>query len=70
MSDIDAAIAMEYLTRGVIVNKVMVSGIVVRNIELEHLKLVLDFEAGECKFVKCRMDFKFDELLNVVVSAL
>lgn len=73
MSATGTAISMEHLTRGVIVNKVTIYGIVVRIRELEHTKLLrldMDFEAGECKFVKCRKEFNFDLLLNVVVSAL
>ena len=53
MSATGAAICMEYLTQGLIVNEVAIYGIVVSINELEHTKVTklhMDYEAGECNF--------------------
>ena len=73
MSATGTAMAIEYLSRGILVDKVNVYGIVVRVNEPQHTKLIqlkIDFSTGECMFIKCRKDFDFDLILNVVVSCL
>ena len=70
MSATGTAMAIEYLCRGILVNKVNVYGIVN---EPQHTKLIqlnIDFSTGECMFIKCRKDLDFDLILNVVVSCL
>ena len=57
MSGTGTAISMEYLGRGIIINKVVIYGIVVWINDLNHAKLIrleMNFELGECKFI---MDF-------------
>ena len=73
MSATGAAIAMEYLASGTIINTIVVYGVVVRVKELEHAKLIqltLDFSTGDSQFYVCRKDIPLDLLLNAVVTVI
>lgn len=73
MSAVGASLAMEVLTRGIIVSNVIVYGIVIQENGLDHtrlLKLQLDFSTGNCIFMRCWKEFDVNVLMNIVVSAL
>lgn len=73
MSAVGASLAMEELAGGTLVDNVIVYGVVGRVDSLQHsrlIKLDMDFINGESKFMKCRKEFDFDILMNIIVDCL
>ena len=64
---------MQSLKQGFVVNNVLIYGIVVVVANLAHarlLKLEIDFKNDVLQYMKCAGLYRFDSLLNAVVSKL
>jgi len=73
MSGVAASLAVELLTQGTIVNKVVVFGVVAlvnHHKRSQLIKLECNFDTEKCEFTRCRGLFDIDILMNIVICAL
>ena len=70
MSAVGASLAMEELNGGILVDKIVMYGLIGRVNNSRQIRLDMDFVVGKSRFMKCRKEFNFDLLINIILDSL